>query len=105
MNICSHNTVHKLASLVDLPQFDTSLPPASLGDAREDDLHMWILQVEVVQVLLHRCDEVEAFDTSLVIPATVDEEDIWGCSSSPGLVKEGGEGSSTSDHPSRTNGW
>ncbi|XP_039655469.1 zinc finger protein 501-like [Perca fluviatilis] len=56
-------------------------PPVSLGNAREDELHAWILQVEVLQVLLHSCDDVDALDISQVIPATVNKEDIRGCSS------------------------
>lgn len=88
MNICSHNIVHKVAGLCNAPDFDTRLPPASLGDPRDDDFEMWMLQVEAVQVLLHRSDKVDAFHAAQVIPATVDEEDIRCCSSSAGLEKE-----------------
>ena len=44
--VCSRNKVHKPANLLALPQTGTRLPPASLGDAREDHLHVLILPVE-----------------------------------------------------------
>ncbi len=90
MDICGHNAVKKPASLVKFSWIATSLPPASLGDARDDDLHAWILQVEVVQVLLHRCNETDASEILQVIPSAVDQEDIL-CLSYSGRVVEEGE--------------
>ena len=69
-----------------------SPPPASLVDVRVDDLHCWELPVEVLQVLLHCGNNLNSLQASEVVAATVDEQDIRGCSSSQGLQEERDEG-------------
>ncbi|XP_059417291.1 uncharacterized protein LOC132152552 [Carassius carassius] len=38
----------------------------------------------MLQILLHRCDEIDALPASQVVPAAVNQQDIRGCSSSEG---------------------
>ena len=47
-----------------------------------------MLEVKLVQVLLHHADQLDTADLPHVIAATVDDEDTWCCSSSQGVGKE-----------------
>lgn len=53
------------------------------------DFHARVQELELVQVLLHRTDQLYTADSPHVIAATVDEEDIWCFSSLQGVGKEG----------------
>lgn len=86
----SHHTVNKAPGFVHL--FGVCRPPlASLCDGRKDDFHLRELPVEVLQVLLDSCNKLDTLDGTEVVPATVNQEDVWHSSSSKALVEEEGE--------------
>lgn len=60
-----------------------------------------MLEVKLVQVLLHHADQLDTADLPHVIAATVDDEDIWCCSSSQGVGKEGEKASPLQSTPAK----
>ena len=66
-----HHTVNKAPGFVHLLRVGRP-PTALLGDGREDDFHLRELSVEILQVLLDPCDELDTLDVPKVIPATMD---------------------------------
>lgn len=104
MNKSSHNTVNKLPGLVNFDRICTSPPSAPLVDLGEHDLHARVPMVKLVQVLLHLIHQVNTGHIPQVVAATVDEEDIRGCSSSQGVGKEGEETSPAQSTPTEPAG-
>lgn len=86
----SHHSVNKAPGFVNFLGVGRP-PPASLGDSREDDFHPGELPVEISQVPLDPCEELETLDAPEIISATVDHQDIWHSSSSEALLEEGEE--------------
>lgn len=70
-NKVSHHTVYKAPGFVHLLRAGRP-PPVSLGDGREDDFHLRELPVEISQVLLDPCDELDTLDVPEIISATAD---------------------------------
>lgn len=59
----SHDTVHPFTGLVNFPRKARS-PPTSLGDVRQHDDHLRETAMEMLQILLHCCDEIDALPAS-----------------------------------------